>query len=97
MSQPNLVLVQIGGADPVDVTNIVGTTDVVVLDWNMVDTSSSVSTEEALIAIARLKIQLFPWQEQITRVWADLIQFENDWLEMAASDANLTYTYGRDK
>jgi hypothetical protein len=97
LSQPNLALVEINGADPVNVTSIVGETDVIVIDWEDIGTSSSLSTEDALIEIAKLKVQLYPWQEQITQVWADLLQCENDWLDGAASDANLTYAYGRDK
>lgn len=94
MTQPNLVLVQIG-QDPVETTNIVGLTDTIVIDWALIQTSSSLSAEEALVEIAKLKIQLYPWQEQITEVWADLLECETDWLDMAASDANLTYRYGR--
>lgn len=95
MTQPNLALVEIDGADPLNVTNLVGLTDVIVVDWGEIDPSGSTSTEDALVAIAKLKLQLYPWQEQITQVWADLLQRENDWLEGAASDANLTYAYGR--
>lgn len=97
MTQPNLALVEIDGADPLNVTNLVGLTDVIVVDWGLIDPSGSNSTEEAMAEIARLKIQLYPWQEQITKVWSDLLQRETDWLDGAASDANLTYTYGRDK
>jgi hypothetical protein len=97
LSQPNLALVEINGADPVNVTSIVGETDVIVIDWGYIDPSGSCSTEDALIEIAKLKIKLYPWQEQITQVWSDLLQRETDWLDGAASDANLTYSFGRNE
>lgn len=95
MTQPNLVLVEIDGADPLNVSNLVGLTDVIVVDWGTIDPSGSASTEDALTEIAKLKIQLYPWQEQITKVWEDLLKLETDWLDGAASDASLTYRYGR--
>jgi hypothetical protein len=94
MSSPNLVVVEIDGAEPVNVTSIVGLTEAIVVDWGSIDPSSSASTDEAMVAIAKLKVQLFPWREQLGRVWTDLLERENDWLEGAASDANLTYNWG---
>jgi hypothetical protein len=97
MSQTNLVLITIGDNVVQDTYELVGQTGVIVIDWDAIDSSSSLSTEEALTEIAKLKIKLYPWQEQITEIWRDLLQIETDWLDGAAHDANLTYAYGRDK
>jgi hypothetical protein len=97
MSQPNLILITVSDNVVQETIDLIGLTDVIVIDWDAIDPSSSLSTEEALIEIAKLKIKLYPWQEQITQTWSDLLQCETDWLDGAASDANLTYAYGRDK
>src|SRR5512139_656730 len=96
MTQPNLVLVEIDGADPVNVTSLVGLTDTILIDWGSIRSSSSLSTEEALQQIATYKMQVFPWKDQVPAVWKDLLELEEEWLDAAASDDHLTYTYGRD-
>jgi hypothetical protein len=87
----NLVLVTVDGGIAQEPINLVGETDVVTIDWDLLDMSSSSSQDRVMAEIADIKIKLYPWREIVPREWALLLQTEQDWLEGAEGDAHLTY------